>query len=182
LVYEFISLYKSKAVPDDLKKRSIIFYGWIAAIFIISIIIEIIGVETGAVFGVYQYGDVLTPFIGSVPMAIGFAWINILLPSLVMAKFLIHSTTKKSSYLIAILTGIFMVFFDFIMEPSAIVLGYWNWAGDSIPIQNYVVWFVLGTIFAFTGVRLKILQIGTPLTLIHAYIAQLLYFGLVAIK
>lgn len=182
LVYEFIMFFKKMAGGDDIKKVSFIFYLWIAAIFVFSIVVEIIGVQTGAVFGVYRYGDVLTPFIGPVPLAIGFAWINILLPSLVLAKYFIQSEKEILTLMVAILTGIFMVLFDVIMEPSAIVLGYWRWAGGSIPLQNYAVWFIIGSIFAFAGLRLRIFQFGIPLILIHAYVAQLLYFGLVAIK
>jgi putative membrane protein len=42
-----------------------------------------------------------------------------------------------------------MTFFDYLMEPAAIKLGYWVWQGSVIPFQNYLAWFVLGLLFAF---------------------------------
>jgi hypothetical protein len=39
--------------------------------------------------------------------------------------------------------------FDWIMEPVAIRLDYWTWAGGDIPMQNYFAWFVIATVSAF---------------------------------
>ena len=36
------------------------------------------------------------------------------------------------------------VFFDWLMEPVAVKLGYWAWNGDgSIPMFNYLCWFIV---------------------------------------
>lgn len=46
------------------------------------------------------------------------------------------------------------VVFDWLMEPVAVKLGFWNWDGDgSIPLYNYVCWLMISmlllTIFHF---------------------------------
>ena len=41
-----------------------------------------------------------------------------------------------------------MVTLDFLIEPVAIELGFWQWHADKIPFENYVAWFILATIFS----------------------------------
>jgi putative membrane protein len=48
------------------------------------------------------------------------------------------------------------VFFDWLMEPVAVKLGYWSWNGDgSIPMFNYICWFIVSivllTVFHFAN-------------------------------
>lgn len=183
LVYEFVNYWRK---DNRFKQQSnaiyIKFYDWIFCIFTISLVIENIGVKTGAIFGNYKYGPILQPFFISVPISIGFAWINTLLPSMVIADQLLGKWRKPNPFLITIVTALLMVIFDYIMEPSAVKLGYWSWEGGEIPIQNYAAWFVLGSIFTFIGIKLRLLRYGTPVLLVHAFITQLLYFGLIALK
>ena len=80
---------------------------------------------------------------------------------------------------LALLISLFMLIFDVFMEPAAVKLGYWRWLGDSIPRQNYLAWFLLAFAFSYPGVRIGIFPKKIPTLVLHAYIAQLLYFGLV---
>ena len=38
------------------------------------------------------------------------------------------------------------VFFDWLMEPVAVKLGYWQWINGEIPFFNYVSWFIISII------------------------------------
>ncbi len=37
------------------------------------------------------------------------------------------------------------VFFDWLMEPIAVQLGYWKWNG-AIPFYNYLCWFIVSVV------------------------------------
>jgi putative membrane protein len=38
------------------------------------------------------------------------------------------------------------VFFDWIMEPAAIALGYWSWQDSEIPMFNYISWLIVSAV------------------------------------
>jgi hypothetical protein len=43
--------------------------------------------------------------------------------------------------------GVICVIYDFILEPFATtVKGYWQWSEGSIPLLNYIAWFVLSAL------------------------------------
>jgi len=140
------------------------FLFFLLACFIAGFAAEVIGVNTGMLFGNYTYGDVLGFKLKSVPLLIGVNWfiiiyccgisIHTLLMKLISRM---AAGTGKPPYslkaLSVIVDGATMaVFFDWLMEPVAIRLGYWSWAGP-IPIFNYLCWFgvslLLLTIFHF---------------------------------
>ena len=77
IVAEYYWYIKSIILPVSQRRSQIRKFGvWLIIVFLLSMIIENIGVVSGAIFGTYTYGPVLYPFIGHVPAAIGFAWIN----------------------------------------------------------------------------------------------------------
>ncbi|MGF2413423.1 carotenoid biosynthesis protein [Ferruginibacter sp.] len=123
----------------------------------IGIAVEIIGVNTKLLFGDYSYGDVLGYKIKNVPLIIGVNWFVIIYccgvsihTLLVKAidKVAIDTATKPMTLkaLSVIVDGATLaVFFDWLMEPAAVQLGYWKWAGD-IPFYNYLCWFLVSMI------------------------------------
>jgi len=117
LIYEMWKFQKNKIIF----RRTVY---WLGLVFILSLFIENIGVRSGQVFGSYVYGDTLKPFIGDVPLAIGFAWINMLLASAAVANFLLNDNLKKhvvvSVVIIAFLMGAFngMPCWDFSFRNS----------------------------------------------------------------
>jgi putative membrane protein len=47
--------------------------------------------------------------------------------------------------------------FDWIMEPVAVALGFWTWAGDgAIPLFNYFCWFTISWLLLTAGMLLRI--------------------------
>jgi len=61
-----------------------------------------------------------------------------------------------------------------VMEQLAPIMNMWSWAGSSIPMKNYIAWWLLG--FLFTGI-LKRFKINTnnPLALL-LFICQFIFF------
>ena len=152
---------------------------WLAFVFVASIALEWVGVKTGKVFGDYHYGSVLKPFIGPVPLAIGFAWILMTLSGLALAQRALRDRAGEQIFAAAGLTAFFMLIFDLFMESAAMRLDYWQWANGVVDLANYRVWFVGGFIFTWLGLKFKALPKRIPSLAIHAYFAQLLYFILV---
>lgn len=149
-------------------------------IILASFLLEMIGHDTGYIFGEYKYQQVLNLKIGGVPIAIGFAWLSTILASFaLLQRTKLYELISHKPILKAISIGIFMTVFDMFMEPAAVKLNYWTWDIGIVPLQNYFAWFVFGSLFAYLGVKMKIFSYLAPRFAIHVYFAQLLYFIMV---
>lgn len=68
-----------------------------------------------------------------------------------------------------------MTSLDYLVEPVAIKLDFWNWENEIIPLQNYLMWFIKsifihGLIYFFRpkiNTKVSFIIIGT----------QLIFFG-----
>ena len=136
--------------------KNINFFVFLILCFAVGIIVEIIGINTGILFGDYTYGDVLGFKVQHVPVLIGVNWFIIIYCSGVSINTLLMKAIKRVAAdtgktpmalkaLSVIVDGATLaIFFDWLMEPVAVKLGYWVWNGDgSIPIFNYICWFVV---------------------------------------
>jgi len=111
---------------------------FILVTYLAGFLIDVIGVNTGYIFGSFQFGETLGFKLADVPLAMGFYWV-----------ILIYSVGSSIAYLkiqnhaIRALIGAFLlVFIDILMEPVAVRFDFWKWENMSIPFQNYVAWFV----------------------------------------
>ena len=125
-------------------KQSSTLWLFIGCAFAIGMLVEWIGVHTGLLFGTYKYGAVLGPKVASVPLIIGVNWAML---SIVSAALL--ASLKLNFWLEVILSAFLMVFLDFLMEPVAIKLGFWNWKNGVIPFYNYVCWFATALVIQY---------------------------------
>jgi putative membrane protein len=127
---------------------------WAAGMYALTFFLEALGVATGAVFGSYHYGEVLGAHVFGVPPVIGFNWVLVLLGCVRASEKLTSSAVAA-----ALFTGATAVMFDLVLEPVAISLGYWTWEGGSIPLQNYVAWFIIaavgGWVYRRTGLSTR---------------------------
>ncbi|GAB2829337.1 carotenoid biosynthesis protein [Ferruginibacter profundus] len=123
----------------------------------IGITVEVVGVNTKLLFGDYIYGSVLGPKIKNVPLIIGINWfITIYCCGVSVHTLLVKAIDKVSAEtstppmalkaVSVIVDGATLaVFFDWLMEPVAVQLGYWKWAAE-IPFYNYLCWFMVAVI------------------------------------
>lgn len=137
------------------REKGGIFFIFLALTVLTGLMAEIIGVNTGYLFGDYKYGTNLGPKINNVPVIIGINWFIIIYccgiaihTMLTKAITKIAEQTKKPPLALKAMSVIvdgatIAVFFDWIMEPIAIKLGFWQWANGSIPFYNYLCWFVI---------------------------------------
>jgi putative membrane protein len=109
--------------------------------FFTGLIVEIIGVNTGRIFGNYQYGEVLGPGFLNTPVLIGLNWFLVSYCALSASDFL--PVPGWAKYLLSVLM---LVGLDYLIEPVAMRLGFWNWEGGNIPLQNYIGWAIVSSI------------------------------------
>lgn len=123
--------------------------------FIIGLTTEIIGVNTGLLFGDYQYGSVLGPKLFGVPLLIGLNWFIIVFCSGSVCSQWLNFLQKKfdvnvpsSVFKIGVVIGgaAIATCFDIILEPAAVKLQFWSWENGHIPIFNYICWFSISVI------------------------------------
>lgn len=143
-------------------------------IFIAGFFIEVIGVETGVIFGQYAYGSALGLKLFETPLMIGVNWLML---SYAFASILQPLKLHPMGKILFAAAG--MVIYDVVMEQSAPLLDLWSWKDGIIPLENYVAWFLVAIlfqlIFVFSGIRLK-----NPLALI-ILICQFLFFLALAV-
>ena len=132
--------------------------------------IEVAGVQTGIIFGEYDYGKTLGFKFFDVPLAIGLNW-----GILVYATGLLSDKVKTHKVIKAGLSALLMVIFDVIIEPVAIALDFWNWVESDIPLQNYIAWFLVSFALHLIYQYLDFSK-NNPLAIKLLYI-QLLFFA-----
>lgn len=119
-------------------KTLIIFLG----IFLLSYTIEVVGVNTGFIFGSYHYGENLGIKILNTPLIIGINWL-----------FLVYTTSSVTNKMnvqgppAILLASTMMLVYDIILEPVAPYLDMWHWENERVPFQNYLAWFFLALLF-----------------------------------
>ncbi|MCF8225816.1 MAG: carotenoid biosynthesis protein [Bacteroidales bacterium] len=150
-------------------------FAWKAlVIFFAGIIVEMVGVNTGLIFGSYEYGATLGPEIFHTPVMIGVNWLMLVYSSLV-----ITSRYFDKRYYRVLFAAIAMVIYDFALEPAAIDMDMWDWGGP-VPMQNYLAWLVISFLliwFAdFTGFVNRKNKIAVPL-----FFVQLVFFILLSV-
>jgi len=147
---------------------------------------EIVGTHTGILFGDYAYGPVLGPGILGVPLLIGCNWFLILRTSSGVAARLAaalkptggaDATTAAptSTWTTPLMGALLATFFDWVMEPVAVRLGYWTWLADgSMSALNYLTWFGVAWLLLTLSARLR-LSDANPFPA-RLYLVQLVFF------
>lgn len=111
------------------------------SVFLIGLVVEMIGVNTGLLFGAYTYGEPLGFKILDTPVLIGINWFLLSFSSYGLLKSLIDQQWLR------ILAGAtLMTALDYLIEPVAIALDFWSWEAVDVPPQNYVMWFVTAAV------------------------------------
>lgn len=154
--------------------------------FIIGIIAELVGVHTGFLFGEYEYGKFLGPTIKKVPWTIGVNWFIIVYCGAVFTQSMYTGIEKrfppdnllppKVQKFSIVVDGAFIItFFDWILEPAVVKLGYWTWwSNGTVPIFNYVCWFLVSALLLFLFEFLNFRKQNQ--FAVHLFIIQLLFF------
>lgn len=122
----------------DLRKEIILF----VLIYIAGFLVEAAGVNSGKIFGIYSYGTGLGIKVLNTPLMIGANW-----ALLVYCTSVISDGFALPLFLKIPVASLMMLVYDIILEQVAPVMNMWSFEGDSAPIRNYIVWYILALIF-----------------------------------
>jgi putative membrane protein len=149
---------------------------WMVGAFLIGYFAEVVGVNTGLLFGDYAYGEALGPKLLATPLMIGVNWLLVtLIVNEVVWRVLPVGT---SGYLGAILGAAGCTALDWWIEPGAIQLGYWTWEVGYPPLENYFGWFLVSLVISVAYFRLMTPVLRNSSTLVLLAL-QLLFFGVI---
>lgn len=109
---------------------------------VLGFAIEVVGTNTGWPFGEYTYSSALGFSVANTPLMIGVLWWL-----LIRSMYDVLSVKISSVWTKSLLVGVAMTAMDVLIEPVAIELNFWSWEGESVPMSNYIAWFVLSTLF-----------------------------------
>lgn len=144
------------------------------AVFLAAIFTEILGVQTGVLFGEYVYGNALGIKILDTPLMIGLNWLILIYCTSAIAN---HFFSKR---IIRIVVGAgLMVVYDLVLEYVAPAMDMWSWQTRYPGIRNFLMWFLLAFIFhsLFQGLNLKIENRPAR----YLYLIQFLFFSGIAV-
>ena len=139
--------------------------------FLVGFGAEVFGVQTGILFGNYEYGRVLGFKLWETPLMIGVNWVLLAYS----AGMLVNWAFTKWHWLFkTIMAAALMVLLDVLIEPVAVEYNFWTWATSEIPLQNYFGWFLVSLIvlsFFFRLLGNEQNKVGRAL-----FILQILFF------
>lgn len=157
------------------EQRNNLFYVQVLLLFFAGYSLEVIGVKSGLLFGNYTYLENLGPKLLETPILIGVNWVLVSFSSISVVEWFAQKFKIKLNQLIAsILGGLLMVLTDVFIEPIAPILGFWEWDGGIIPLQNYTAWFFFGFVFCYWIVQQQLHNKSKYATFL--YLLQLLFF------
>ena len=164
LMYFLILYYKNWG-----DRKKIIF---LLLTFSFGILSEIIGVNTGLIFGSYKYGQTLGFQIMNVPMVMGIIWVNTTLICGTIAN------QAKVQMPLRILIAISLILLlDAFIEPIAPRIDMWRFDHENglAPLSNYITWAAIAlplqSYFIFYKLKFDI-ALSSSL-----YVSQLLFFA-----
>lgn len=168
--------------------KNVSFYAFVLIAFAVGMLTEMIGVHTSLLFGKYEYGKILGTGIQNVPWVIGINWFTVVYCCGIAISHLqtwFFSKSPASQTLLSpqvqfisfIADGAMLAtFFDLILEPVAVKLGYWTWLGDgTIPFSNYLCWFLISALL-LTVFRLFSFPKHNQFA-VHLLIIEMLFFS-----
>ena len=112
-------------------------------IFLIGFGIELIGVQTKMIFGTYIYGDSLGLKILDTPLIIGLNWLLLVYLANSVLNGLKLNTAVKNFF-----ASLILLAYDLILEQVAQLIHMWSWENETVPLQNYLAWFVLALVLS----------------------------------
>ncbi len=147
-----------------------IFLSIFLILYSVGFIVELVGVNTGILFGIYHYGPTLGIQWFKVPIIIGVNWFVLAIGSRGCANRITNVTFFQVLY-----SALFMVGLDLLIEPVAMKYDFWSWSQNKVPIQNYFMWFIVSV---FMQILLNKKSMLIPFSLaIVILVSQLIFFG-----
>lgn len=135
------------------KEKNKSFFLFVISCYLVGFLVEYLGVNHQLLFGNYAYLPAMGTQWQHVPLVIGVNWFIMMYCCGVAIQALLNwmwnrlkeadQPARSNVGFVAVIldAALLATFFDWVMEPVAIKLGYWQWLGDgTIPLLNYVSW------------------------------------------
>lgn len=128
------------------KNKNAGLYLVLAFSYLFGFFLELLGVQTGVIFGAYEYGDTLGYKIWGTPLIIGINWAMLVYASVSISNsyFEQFPTIVKAA-----IGATLMVLLDVFIEPVAVKFDFWEWTPPApmnklivAPLENYIVWWL----------------------------------------
>lgn len=150
------------------------FFAYAVIVFVAGFLIEWLGVTTEKVFGSYFYGNNLGLKLFEVPLIIGVNWLLLSYGSCNLTQLLLGN--KASIWFKILLASLTMVAADLLIEQVCQRLDFWYWKNNTVPLQNYVVWFIVAS--AFNAIYFSAKSLAVNKVVIGLYVFQVVFFAL----
>jgi isopentenyl-diphosphate delta-isomerase type 1 len=155
----------------------------IAILGIYALAIEASAILTGFPYGHFGYSDLLGYRIfGLVPWTVAFAWTPLILGAYAVAANLFASFFGR-----VIATTIILTAFDVVLDPGAVMLGFWRYEGGGwfygVPLSNFAGWLVsglIGSVVLEALVRNFRPLLPVPMHLASSVIFMLFFWSMIA--
>lgn len=141
--------------------------------YLAGFLVEMVGVQTGLLFGQYEYHQVLGPKLFATPLLIGVNWVILVYSSAVLLNYV----AGKAHWLLkTTAAAAIMVALDVLIEPVAVALNFWTWEDGIIPLQNYIAWY--GLSFLLIALFYRLLGNTRNKVAVALLLLQFLFFGI----
>lgn len=138
-------------------------------IFISGIVVEVIGVQTGVIFGTYTYGKGLGLKIFDTPILIGMNWLLLVYTTgTIMQKVNIAPVLRIAA------GASMMLVYDLVLEQVAPKMDMWSWENNEVPVNNYMAWWLIA-VFFHSLIEIFGIKLRNPLS-ITILATQFLFF------
>lgn len=138
-------------------------------IILVSYLVEVIGANSHFIFGNYIYGNGLGIKLFNTPLVIGINW-----AMLVYCSASILERLRLPVGVQIFFSSVLIVLYDIVLESVAPFLDMWYWNENSVPLQHYLIWFVIALVFHGL-VKWKKVKTENPLAP-AIFICQFLFF------
>ena len=144
------------------KQKNLAFWLFAAVCYVTGYVVEYVGVHHQLLFGEYRYLPALGWQFKEIPLVIGVNWFIVMYCCGISIQQLLNffwnklrdedqpARTNVGFFAVIIDSALLATFFDWIMEPVAVQLGYWQWAPPAVvPVFNYLSWFIVSVVLLF---------------------------------
>lgn len=168
------------------QEKNAAFYFFVLICYAVGFLTEAAGVHSGLLFGNYSYGDILGFKMNNVPLLIGVNWFIVIYccgTAMHLLQQKIRSRLAPEAFAsfawwsrasIVIDGALLAVFFDWIMEPVAVTLNFWQWEDGTIPLLNYITWFAVNVVLLLIFSLLRFNK--TNIFALHLLLIQFMFF------
>jgi len=117
---------------------------FVGALGLYALAVEASAIVTGFPYGHFGYSDLLGYRIfGLVPWTVAFAWTPLILGAYAVAANLFGNAIAR-----IVATTLLVTLFDVILDPGAVLLGFWKYNGGGwfygVPMSNFGGWLISG--------------------------------------